>query len=83
MFQEVAFVVDGGPKVISVVVDGILCDGGLQGSAGWSFFGMDLADVTGSLQATVGQVAKLGEVRIYDRYLLTSEIISNWRAGMQ
>ena len=33
--QNVAFVVDGGPKIVTVIVDGILNDGGPVRDYGW------------------------------------------------
>ncbi len=36
--QHVVVVVDGGPKIISFIVDGIFCDGGAQRQFGWGRF---------------------------------------------
>jgi hypothetical protein len=82
-WQHVAFVVDGGPKIITVMVDGVLNDGGPVREYGWDRFHPMMDDVNGS---ATGRVAKdmFGEIkllRIYDRYLRTSELAGNWRAG--
>jgi BNR/Asp-box repeat. len=84
VWQHVAFIVDGGPKIITVIVDGVLNDGGAVRQYGWGRFPRELGDVNGETQAlfaprVYGQIRKL---RIYDRYLRTSEIVSNYRAGI-
>ena len=96
--HHVAFVVDGGPKIISVIVDGVLCDGGTSESRlyGWGRFGMDrcLAEWSDEkLTAHEIQTVSGGDIlqidkryikaaRLYDRTLLTSEVIANFNAGM-
>jgi hypothetical protein len=37
-WHHVAVIVDGGPKVITFVVDGVLCDGGETRQFGWGRF---------------------------------------------
>ena len=99
--------VDGGPKIISFVVDGKLNDGGEFRQFGWGRYSPNLRDVNTSVVPTVHlcdvqepadqqpqkdrpQTLRIGpdldgrilSVRIYDRYLLTSEAIGNFRAGM-
>lgn len=84
VWQYVSFVVDGGPKIISVMVDGILNDGGPVREFGWGRFHPELSDVNGSATARVG-IGMFGEMkllRIYNRYLRTSELVGNWRAGI-
>lgn len=89
--HHVAAIVDGGPKVISFVIDGRLCDGG-SGSAGgpgrqfgWGRFPAELGDVNGSRTARVmphaEDPARLKCLRIYNRYLRTSEAVANYHAG--
>ena len=82
-WHHVAVVVDGGPRVITFIIDGLLCDGGKFREYGWGRFGRDLRDVTGAeiLKVATNLKGKLNLVRIYDRYLRTSEIISNYQAG--
>ena len=83
-WQHIAFVVDGGPKIITVIVDGILNDGGPLRDYGWGRFHSELDDVNGLASAKVG-VGIFGAIRllrIYDRPLRTSEVVGNWRAGM-
>lgn len=71
-------IVDGGPHIISFVVDGILCDGGTYRQYGWGRFSSDLRGVPGSDQLRIGQ--GVTSLRIYDRALLTAEAIANHQA---
>jgi hypothetical protein len=82
-WQHVAFVVDGGPKIITVIVDGVLNDGGTVREFGWGRFDPDIEEVNGQPTAQIAP-AIFGEIkllRIYNRYLRTSEVVGNWRAG--
>ncbi len=84
VWQHVVFVVDGGPKIISVVVDGVLNDGGAVRDYGWGRFPAELGDINGNREARVaprifGEIRKL---RVYPRYLRTSEVVGNFHAGM-
>ncbi len=80
--HHIVIVVDGGPKIISFIVDGQFCDGGEERQFGWGRFCGDIYDVNGSkeLQILPKQKSKLGLLRIYNRYLRTSEAIGNFRA---
>jgi hypothetical protein len=80
-WQHIAFVVDGGPKIITAIVDGTLNDGGAIRDYGWGRFNFALEDVNGSNTAKVAGnlFGELKQMRIYNRYLRTSEIIGNWR----
>ncbi len=83
--HHVVVSVDGGPKIISFVIDGVLCDGGTQRQFGWGRFNPYLGDVNGAERAQIapnlrGQIEIL---RVYNRFLLNSEAVSNWRAGTQ
>ena len=83
-WQHVAFVVDGGPKIITVIVDGVLNDGGPVRDYGWGRFHPEMDDVNGSAELAIAP-AMFGEFklfRIYDRYLRTSEIVGNYRASI-
>ncbi len=76
--------VDGGPKIITFVVDGQLCDGSNHRQFGWGRFSPQLRDVNGesTLRILLEKNGKVKGVRIYTRYLLTSEAIGNYRAGL-
>jgi hypothetical protein len=80
----VTVIVDGGPKIVSYVIDGAFNDGGAVRDYGWGRFDAAMDDVNGLAQARFapaifGQVKLL---RIYDRYLTTSEAVGNWRASI-
>ena len=78
------FIVDGGPKIISVVVDGVLNDGGAVRQYGWGRFAPQLSDVNGLRETKVAPALfdEVRRLRIYTRYLRTSEAVANWRAGI-
>ncbi|MBT6148463.1 MAG: hypothetical protein HOH74_23720 [Gemmatimonadetes bacterium] len=76
--QHVGIVIDGGPKTISFIVDGALCDGGEQRQFGWGRFNPHLRDLNGAPQLEIGVGVQM--VRVYDRALMTSEVIGNGRA---
>lgn len=80
--HHVVFIVDGGPKIISVVADGVLCDGGEHRQYGWGRFRADLGNVSGkTLRIGGSPQVSLEGLRIYDRAMRTSEAIGNFRAG--
>ncbi|MBN2310617.1 MAG: exo-alpha-sialidase [Candidatus Hydrogenedentes bacterium] len=82
-WHHVAAIVDGGPKIITFVVDGVLCDGGTERAQGWMRFDAALDDINGPGRLTLapGLLGRLGGVRVYGRYLRTSEAVGNYRAG--
>lgn len=77
--QHVAMIVDGGPKTISFVVDGRLCDGGEFRQYGWGRFSPYLRDANGGDRLVVDEAVQ--SLRIYDRALRTSEAVAHFRAG--
>ena len=83
-WHHVAIIVDGGPDIISFVVDGILCDGGTDCIYGWGRFTLELNDVSGSkrLRLAPSLEGQLKRLRVYSRYLRTSEAVANHRAGL-
>jgi hypothetical protein len=81
--HHVVVTVDGGPKIITFVVDGKLCDGGEYRQFGWGRFSPNLRTVNGDRALRVGPSLK-GEIkvlRVYSRYLRTSEAVGNFQAG--
>ena len=77
--HHVAIIVDGGPKIISFVVDGRLCDGGEFRQYGWGRFSPYLREANGGERLVVdGAVQSL---RIYGRALRIAEAIAHFRAG--
>ena len=73
-------IVDGGPKIIMFVIDGILCDGGEDRQFGWSRFNPYLHEVNGAANWTMGKHLN-GEItmlNVYTRALKVSEVIGNF-----
>ena len=83
VWHHVVIIVDGGANVISYVIDGVLCDGGNHRRYGWGWFHRDLDDINGSnkLQIATMFSGKIKSLRIYNRYLRTSEAIANYHAA--
>ena len=81
--HHVVVIVDGGPRIISFVIDGVLCDGGGVRPFGWGRFSPYLDNVNGSESLRIGPALRceITSLRIYDRYLLTAEAIASFRAG--
>jgi hypothetical protein len=81
--HHVVFIVDGLAKVVSIVVDGILCDGGEARIQGWWRLNPYLDELNDDFLCKVGDgmMGQVSLLRIYDRYLRTSEAVSNYRAG--
>jgi hypothetical protein len=77
--QHVVVTVDGGPKIITFVVDGVLQDGGSQRQFGWGRFSPHLRSANGAAKVRIDPA--VGSLRIYGRALRTSEAVGNFRAG--
>jgi hypothetical protein len=77
--HHVVATVDGGPKIITFVVDGVLCDGGDERQFGWGRFTPNLREVNGAASLQVHPSVQ--RLRIYNRALRTSEAVGNFRAG--
>lgn len=75
--------VDGGPKIITYVIDGQLCDGGDERQFGWGRFSPHLREVNSArVRIGVDVNDRLRRCRIYGRPLLTGEAVGNYRAGL-
>lgn len=79
--QHVVATVDGGPKIITWVIDGVLNDGGEGRQFGWGRFSPTLRDANGAAQLRLPQPGVIQRLRIYNRALRTSEAVGNYRAG--
>lgn len=78
--RHLVAIADAGPRIITFVADGILCDGGDSRRQGWGRW-------TGKLGAVahVGPIAvdpAVKSLRVYNCYLRTSEAIGNFHAGL-
>lgn len=74
--HHLVFIVDSGPKIISVILDGQYCDGQMQRPRGWGRYDKDITKISGNEKAKVS--TSLKHLRIYNRYLRTSEAVSNY-----
>ncbi|MBL8229655.1 MAG: exo-alpha-sialidase [Bryobacterales bacterium] len=77
--HHIAAIVDGGPKVMSFVIDGKLHDGGDTRQFGWRRYHPNLMSANGAAELRIG--AGVSKARIYGRAIRTSEAIGNWRSG--
>jgi hypothetical protein len=80
-WHHVGIVVDGGPKIITFTVDGQLCDGADQRQFGWGRFSPHMRRIFND-EAVVAPTlqGELGRLRLYRRYLRTSEVVGNYNA---
>ena len=83
--QHVAVMVDGGPKIITFVVDGRLCDGGDWRQFGWGRYNPNFRGPQGSEVLQIGHSlhGEVKAVRIYNRCLRTAEALGNYRTGLR
>ncbi len=77
--QHMAIIVDGGPKIISFVVDGAFSDGGEERQFGWGRFSPNLRAPNGARRMKVNPAIDI--LRLYGRAIMTSEAVGNFRAG--
>jgi hypothetical protein len=77
--HHVVITVDGGPKIITFVVDGVLCDGGDQRQFGWGRYSPTLRTPHGADTLRIAPAVQ--SLRLYSRPLRTSEAVGNYRAG--
>ena len=81
--HHVVFIVDGAAGVVSCVVDGQFCDGTThRRQFGWGRFDRKIGSPGGgSIKLPAGTGTDILRLRIYNRYLRTSEAVANFRAG--
>jgi len=75
--NHVCIIIDGGPKLILFVINGVLCDGGNDRQFGWGRYNPNLQWVNGAEDAIVD--GSVREAAIYGRALRVSEAIKNSR----
>ncbi len=76
--HRVTWIVDGGPNLILVLVDGRLCDGGEEGQCGWGRFSRSLDEIGGRnpvIKAGPAAPGALQGLRLFDRALRVSEAV--------
>jgi hypothetical protein len=81
--HHLGVIVDGGPKLIMLVTDGILNDGAGQRIFGFGRYSPLLYDVNGGEEAKIGSESiNVKSVRIYSRSLMITEMIGNYHFGV-
>lgn len=70
---QVGIIVDGGPKIVSFVIDGRFCDGGESRQFGWSRFSPMLCNVAGHRFLSIS--SSIRNLRIFNIALMTREVI--------
>jgi hypothetical protein len=93
--HHLVVIVDGGPKIIAFVTDGLLNDGGDARQFGWGRFspylrgascfshrGAIADDARETLRIGPGLRGEIHALRIYDRALRISEAVGNYRCGL-
>jgi hypothetical protein len=80
MDHYMSVIVDGGPKIILFIIDGILNDGGDHRQFGWGRFNPYIHEVNGAAKWTLGKNLNgtIMQMRFYNRALKVSEAIGNY-----
>lgn len=75
-------VLDGGPCIATVMVDGVLCDGAGKSDTGWMWFPPLSADLRGGPNMLVAPTfpGKIHRASWWTRMLTTSELVGLYRA---
>ena len=80
--HHVVCTVDAGPRIVTFAIDGVLCDGGAARQFGWGRYDGELTELAGSGRLQLAPLkGELQRVRLYSRYLRTSEAVANFHAG--
>lgn len=80
--HHVVITVDGGPKIIAFVVDGVMCDGQTEREYGWGRFDKNLDDINAAGRLKIAQPTggALTSLRVYPRRLRNYEAVDNFRS---
>lgn len=79
--HHVAAIVDGGPKIISFVIDGRLCDGGDARQFGWGRYSPTIMHARGLASPRVASEAGVLAWEFHARSLKTFEVIERFLGG--
>jgi hypothetical protein len=77
--NHLAVIIDGGPKIISYIINGGFNDGGEIRKYGWGRYNPNLRHVNGCGVIKIHDSVRI--LRAYDRALMTVEACSNYKAG--
>lgn len=78
--HHAAVVIDGGPYIVSFILDGRFLDGGAQLQFGFGRINPNLCDVNGDV---LKPAAELSLLRIYERALMITELIGNYKTTLE
>ena len=79
----VAFSADAGPSLLSVMVDGVLCDGGGATIRGFAWIpAIGLVPATAAMRVAPDYGGALVEGKVYGSALYTSELVAAYRHGL-
>jgi hypothetical protein len=80
--NHIVFNIDGKANLLTTIVNGKLCDGGRYRLQGWSWFNSEIDQINGNGILRIAPLfdGKVKKLRIYERYLTTTEAISNYRS---
>ncbi len=94
--HHLVVIVDGGPKIVTFIPNGVLNDGGGCRQFGWGRFSPNLREVSRfthphGIGSEASEALRIGPslrgdiraLRIYYRALRTSEALGNYRANQQ
>ncbi len=83
--NHIVFIVDGKANLMTTVVNGKLCDGGRYRLQGWTWFDPAITHISGNKYLIISPSfnGSVKNLRIYKRYLRTSEAIANFNAEMK
>ncbi|MFB3829082.1 MAG: exo-alpha-sialidase [Bryobacteraceae bacterium] len=80
-WQHVTAIVEGGPKIVMWVIDGVLNDGGAVRQYGWGRIHPEMGAIAGGEARFAPSIfGEAGALRVYGRALRVSEAVGNWRA---
>ena len=84
-YHYATIIVDGGPRIISFVIDGILNDGGETRQFGWGRFNPYLKSVAGAGSVKIGEEKNdvISKFTFYARALSTSEAVGNYKYNLK
>ena len=83
--HHVVFIFDGASKIASIVVNGILSDGSVDTRPyGWGRIYPHMKHMNDTYRCSfnLSFEGKIHHMRVYNRYLCTSEAIANYNAGL-
>lgn len=84
--HHVVFILDGAAKIASIIIDGIMSDGSVDTRPyGWGRINPHMEDMNDTYKCTLNPdfSGEINQMRIYNRYLRTSEAIANFNAGLK